>query len=294
MSAVAIGGNVLMFPRMFCVYLITNAVNGKVYVGKTNDLRARWIQHRYEARKLRGRRTHTSPIHLAINKYGEESFTIEPIEMCASHDEAYEAEAYWITWYRAFDGRWGYNASLGGEGSGGHVQSPELIEKRIGKIRGRKQTPEAVAARMAARIGVTPEEYATRRAAGDLRCSGLGVRDGHWIRPEDSYGAYRPVFASCRDCFNANRNARRVKSTKPRPRGYKRDRAAIIASLATRAGISPAEYQARIDSGLRHCGGYAVNDPHWAVASAFEKNKPVCTECRRAYRRAADAKKRAA
>lgn len=44
----------------------------------------------------------------------------------------------------------------------GKKQSPELIEKRISKIRGRKQTPLAIATRSAAMIGVkkSPEHIA--------------------------------------------------------------------------------------------------------------------------------------
>lgn len=284
MSGLAIRGNVLTFPRVLCVYLLTNSVNGKVYVGKASDLKERWSQHRYEARKLRGRRTHTSPIHLAINKYGEDAFSVEPIEWCATHDDAYAAEEFWIEWYRSFDGRWGYNASRGGEGSGGHVQSPELIERRIGKIRGRKQTSELVSARMASRMGVTPEEYVARRAVGDLRCSGLGAREPHWIRPEDSYGTQRPTSASCRDCFNAHR--RRQNAAKPKsPRKPPPPRTPIWNArvAAKRIGIPVEEYVSMTANGLRYCSGKGVNQRHWCAPTEMAPQSSFCRACARDY-----------
>lgn len=151
----------------FCVYLITNNVNGKVYVGKTRDVRERWRQHLYEARCLRSRRTHTSPIYLAINKHGENAFSIEPIEWCDTEEDCFAAEVFWIQWYRSSDGRWGYNASLGGEGSTGHRWSAESRAKQSARLKGRKQSPEFAARRTSMRIGSKhrPESIEKMRAA---------------------------------------------------------------------------------------------------------------------------------
>ena len=55
------------------IYVITNTVNGKQYVGQTRlTVGHRWNEHvRHAKRKRKG------VLHAAINKYGAESFGIE-------------------------------------------------------------------------------------------------------------------------------------------------------------------------------------------------------------------------
>jgi len=48
-----------------CVYKITNTLNGKVYIGKANDMNRRWVEHLSVAR--RGSR---KPLYAALRKYG--------------------------------------------------------------------------------------------------------------------------------------------------------------------------------------------------------------------------------
>ena len=56
------------------VYLITNTVNGKVYVGQTiNGLSKRWKGHKNDVRN-----GSQNPLHRAIRKYGERDGTRDP------------------------------------------------------------------------------------------------------------------------------------------------------------------------------------------------------------------------
>jgi group I intron endonuclease len=59
------------------IYQIQNIVNGSVYIGSSNDMSKRWIDHR----KLLRKNTHTNQ-HLqnAWNKYGEQSFSFVILE----------------------------------------------------------------------------------------------------------------------------------------------------------------------------------------------------------------------
>ena len=60
------------------IYLITNNVNGKRYVGQTrNDIATRWRGHKSNAKNPNGQKF---AIHLAIDKYGIENFSIRQIE----------------------------------------------------------------------------------------------------------------------------------------------------------------------------------------------------------------------
>lgn len=101
------------------VYLITNKLNGKKYVGKTTrSLEIRWNEHI----RLSRRKKSSSLISRSIRKYGIENFEIEMIEKCNSEFSMNEAEKNWIARLGAF-GNEGYNLTLGGEGTAGKITS---------------------------------------------------------------------------------------------------------------------------------------------------------------------------
>ena len=62
------------------VYKIVNKINGKYYVGSSNDIiKTRWKKHRYMLRKNK----HSNPkLQNAWNKYGEENFEFIIVEKC--------------------------------------------------------------------------------------------------------------------------------------------------------------------------------------------------------------------
>ena len=105
------------------IYMIRNVVNGKVYVGKSFDIKKRWANHRYELNKGIHVNNH---LQSAWNKYGEDSFEFSIIEEC-SEDELSNKEIYWIKKMNAY--RNGYNQTEGGEGA--HL--PEDVKKKIGE-----------------------------------------------------------------------------------------------------------------------------------------------------------------
>lgn len=92
------------------IYLITNKINSKKYVGKTTySLRHRFNQHVSDAKACR----YNSALHTAIRKYGENSFEIQLLEICEDC-MANDKEAYWINYYNTYKN--GYNSTLGGDG----------------------------------------------------------------------------------------------------------------------------------------------------------------------------------
>ena len=91
------------------IYKITNNINGKIYIGKTEfDIQKRFKEHIHDSKK---RYCEQRPLYNAMNKYGVENFHIELIE---ETDNTEEKEKYWINYYNSY--RNGYNATLGGEG----------------------------------------------------------------------------------------------------------------------------------------------------------------------------------
>ena len=94
------------------IYLITNQINNKKYVGKTTkSIKERWEEHLKDSKK---EKCEIRPLYRAIRKYGIENFTIEEIEKCNIISLS-EKEQYWIKYYNTYED--GYNATLGGDGS---------------------------------------------------------------------------------------------------------------------------------------------------------------------------------
>lgn len=102
------------------LYLITNTINGKKYVGQTTELRGfkkRFNQHINQAYSLK----HHSLLHAAIKSYGADKFTVKRLihGIDASRIDFYEK--LWIEklgTYYALNG--GYNMTLGGQGIHGY------------------------------------------------------------------------------------------------------------------------------------------------------------------------------
>jgi group I intron endonuclease len=94
------------------IYLVTNTVNEKKYVGWTSvSIPRRWVQHKSAARKASG-----FALHAAIRKYGEENFKIVCLEVVAGGIDALrEAEIRHIQELGCVAPQ-GYNLTRGGEG----------------------------------------------------------------------------------------------------------------------------------------------------------------------------------
>lgn len=76
---------------MSYIYVITNNINGKQYVGKTNDtIEERFKRHILDSKR---RNNENRPLYNAINKYGIEHFSIEQLEECP-YQEVNNKEIY--------------------------------------------------------------------------------------------------------------------------------------------------------------------------------------------------------
>lgn len=103
---------------MAYIYKITNLINNKCYIGKTErTIKERWKEHIKNKNKL------NLPLYRAFNKYGIEHFSIEQIEECdQSHLDL--RETYWIKYYDSCTN--GYNCTLGGEGGLLYIPDEEI------------------------------------------------------------------------------------------------------------------------------------------------------------------------
>jgi group I intron endonuclease len=161
---------------MYAIYVITNTVNAKQYVGIAVDLERRWRRHR-NARE-------GQLIHKAIKKYGIDAFVFTHIADAFDAESAKVIERMLIV-ERNTKMPHGYNMTDGGDGTMGMAKTEEHKQKlktsnkktwadlelrkqlgekisaaRKGKPNGRKGKPNG-------RKGVaqSPEHVAKRKAA---------------------------------------------------------------------------------------------------------------------------------
>lgn len=94
---------------MAYIYKITNRINGKIYIGKTEfSIEKRFKEHCKDAFRERNEKR---PLYAAMRKYGIKNFFIELIE---ETNNPIEREVFWIEYFGSFKN--GYNATLGGDG----------------------------------------------------------------------------------------------------------------------------------------------------------------------------------
>jgi group I intron endonuclease len=115
------------------VYLITNQVNGKTYVGVTRfAAKHRWTQHVYNAQI--GKVTY---LYHAIRKYGAENFALTVLASCLNYAAASEVEREIIK--RIVPD---YNQTNGGEITIGKRMPERWLARVIAANTGLKRTPE--------------------------------------------------------------------------------------------------------------------------------------------------------
>ena len=118
------------------IYLTTNLINGKIYVGQHISLS---FDEKYAGSG--------TILQKAFKKYGRENFSTEILYECNSQEELDEKEMYYIELMQSTDSNIGYNIKLGG----GNSPCADSVKKKISEIEkanpnramlGRKHTQE--------------------------------------------------------------------------------------------------------------------------------------------------------
>ena len=117
------------------VYRIVNNINGKMYVGQSINIKARWKDH---INTLNRNDSHSVLLQRAWNKYGQENFSFEILELC-TEDMLDEVESKYIIFYNTIQN--GYNIESGGN-KNKHLS--EETRKKIGDShRGKHMSEES-------------------------------------------------------------------------------------------------------------------------------------------------------
>lgn len=104
------------------LYIVTNACNGKQYVGISKDIKRRWTQHL-------SANGSAPALHAAINKYGADKFVFSHICDAFDFEAACDLERMLIKQHNTKSPH-GYNLTNGGEGVVGRSMTEEDKEVR--------------------------------------------------------------------------------------------------------------------------------------------------------------------
>lgn len=124
---------------MSWVYVVSNTLNEKLYVGMTDheDPTTRWKEHLHDYRHQ------DKGLYRAMRKHGAENFRFEVIQHFSSHEEAALSEKFWIAELRTNRvrrGHVGYNETDGGDGVSGHP-CPEWVKEHFKTLYRGKKNP---------------------------------------------------------------------------------------------------------------------------------------------------------
>jgi group I intron endonuclease len=152
------------------VYLITNNVNGKQYVGQTTKtLNHRWAEHVGYSNNPNKRLT---VLHKSIFKYGKDAFSIEILHECISKFEMDFVETFYI-YFLDTKLPSGYNMTSGGDGLFGY-KATEETRKKIKKARAKQvMLPVTKETRLKMSIGISaakPWKHGTKTGRVNHNC----------------------------------------------------------------------------------------------------------------------------
>lgn len=141
-----------MEANNFVVYRHTSP-SGKCYIGITcQDPEYRWGKNGYKyLETLKNGKLKHPYFAQAILKYGWDNFAHELLHTDLSKDEACKLEQYYISKHKEDNSS--YNITDGGEGVWGYKFTEEQIEKLKVSHRGKKQSAETIAKRVAKNTG---------------------------------------------------------------------------------------------------------------------------------------------
>ena len=114
-----------MINHYNCIYMYTNKINGKRYVGQTKNFNKRHKQHIMKS-------SNKAPIDRAFNKYGKDNFEIKILaEDVPTQEKLNEYEKFFIKRYKTLAIENGYNIADGGSNGNPYAGKTEEEMKKI-------------------------------------------------------------------------------------------------------------------------------------------------------------------
>lgn len=133
------------------IYKLTSP-SGKIYIGQTiKTLKYRFRHHCYSAFN-KNSHNNSTPLSMAIRKYGKKKWSKEIIDRATTIDELNKKETYWITHFNTIDRMIGYNCNTGGDS---YIPNEDTRKKISIGNRGKKTSIEAKLKMRNAKLGTT-------------------------------------------------------------------------------------------------------------------------------------------
>ena len=117
------------------IYKITNIINNKIYIGSAQNIKDRKRTHFYTLRNGTHSNNH---LQKSFDKYGEEYFIFEVIEIVENSENLIDKENYYINLYNSNNPEFGYNIRKEASSNLGIKYSDESKERMSIKAKGRK------------------------------------------------------------------------------------------------------------------------------------------------------------
>ena len=149
--------------KQYVIYTITNALDGKIYVGSSNGSALRWKAHR---QRLRKGSHHSRHLQFAFTRDGEAAFVFLVVEIVEDPIFLFAREQFWFWRTRSCEMEFGYNTSLRPDGPFGYRHTPEAIEKIRAAGTGRKNPGRVLSEETKAKIGIAHTGKKRREGTG--------------------------------------------------------------------------------------------------------------------------------
>lgn len=212
------------------VYLATNRINGKRYVGVTgNGLAFRRRQHEQAPNN---KRTTCRYFHAAMKKYGPGAFDWIVLSTRETFQEALREEVRIISEIKPE-----YNLTTGGQGSKGRVVSQEQKDHHSKVMKGRKKPPEFGEKIRLYQLGRKRDEEVGRKISAKRlgmkfsaeHCRNIGLSKKGKKQPQEAIEARRQKALGRKNTPEHIEKVRLALKGRPRPREV------VARMLATRA-----------------------------------------------------------
>lgn len=118
---------------MRIIYCYKNLINGKEYIGQTNNLKRRMKQHLQDSYHNYDNNRYNQVIHQAIRKYGIENFQISILEDEISDETIDEKEKCYIKKHNSILPN-GYNMTEGGLSNKTLLFHQEYLKQNMNKL----------------------------------------------------------------------------------------------------------------------------------------------------------------